>query len=152
MKQIAKDVISEIEKTKAIGITYKDILSLNKKYIIQASVFVSLPTPGVDIVMVRRNIKEMFDEINSLLKIDYIESEIDDIASTIVSSLKFEYNVSIALATVKWGNPKNYVAQGALDVMVAQITDSACIIYLKSLLRAIKENIGIHEAVKKVLS
>ena len=57
----------------------------------------------------------------------------------------------IAFAAAKWGNPQNYVAQGALNMSVAQITESAYAIYLKSIIRSVNERIELKKAVNKEL-
>lgn len=53
----------------------------------KASVYASMPLSEIDMVMVKRNVMEMFGEINSLLKIDYLDFNVDAIASKIISSL-----------------------------------------------------------------
>ena len=149
--KIAKDVVAVIERTNTIGITDKDVIALLRKYVMKASIYTSMPTSGVDLVLARRNITEMFKDTNSLLKIDCSDSEVDVIASGIISSLERDSTAAIAFAAVKWGNPNNYVAQGALNMSVVQITESACTIYLKSIIRSVNERIELKKAVNKEL-
>lgn len=149
--KIAKDVVAVIERTNTIGITDKDVIVLLRRYVTKASIYTSMPASGVDLVLARRNITEMFKDTNSLLKIDYSDSDVDAIASEIISSLERESSVTIAFAAAKWGNPQNYVAQGALNMSVAQITESAYAIYLKSIIRSVNERIELKKAVNKEL-
>ena len=51
-------------------------------------------------VMVKRNVMEMFRDINSLLKIDYSDFNVDAIASKIISSLEHESTATIAFAVL----------------------------------------------------
>lgn len=67
---------------------------------IKTSVYASIPSPGIDMVMAKHNVMEMFGEINSLLKIDYSDFNVDAIASKIISSLKHESTVAIAFAVL----------------------------------------------------
>lgn len=115
----------------------------------KASVYASMPSSEIDMVMAKRNVMEMFGEINSLLKIDYLDFNVDAIASKIISSLEHESTVAIVFAAVKWTNTDNYAAQGALNMSVAQITESACVIYFKSIIRSINDNIEFGKAVNK---
>lgn len=149
--KIAKDVVAVIERTNAIGITDKDVIALLRRYVTKASIYTSMPASGVDLVLARRNITEMFKDTNSLLKIDCSDSDVDAIAGEIISSLERESTVAIAFAAAKWGNPQNYVAQGALNMSVAQITESAYAIYLKSIIRSVNERIELKKAVNKEL-
>ena len=149
--KIAKDVVAVIERTNTIGITDKDVIALLRKYVTKASIYTSMPASGVDLVLARRNITEMFKDTNSLLKIDCSDSDVDAIAGEIISSLERESTVAIAFAAAKWGNPQNYVAQGALNMSVAQITESVYAIYLKSIIRSINDNIELEKAVNKEL-
>lgn len=60
---------------------------MKRRYVMKASVYASMPLSEIDMVMVKRNVMEMFGEINSLLKIDYLDFNVDAIASKIISSL-----------------------------------------------------------------
>ena len=80
-EKIAKNVVAVIERTSTIGITDKDVIALLRRYVTKASIYTSMPASGVDLVLARRNISEMFKDINSLLKIGCSDSEVDVIAS-----------------------------------------------------------------------
>ena len=149
--KIAKDVVAVIERTNTIGITDKDVIALLRRYVMKASIYTSMPASGVDLVLARRNITEMFKDTNSLLKIDCSDSDVDAIAGVIISSFERESTVDISFDAAKWGNPQNYVAQGALNMSVAQITESAYAIYLKSIIQSINDNIELEKAVNKEL-
>ena len=84
--KIAKDVVAVIERTNTIGITDKAVIALLRKYVMKASIYTSMPASGVDLVLARRNITEMFKDTNSLLKIDCSDSDVDAIAGEIISS------------------------------------------------------------------